>query len=85
MVALFKFSRRLLEVDSEVAVVEVGDKGVDTVEGEALTHPPAVDIKFLFLKIPHEGESPEKMRFLLAKAVKHIPVNREFLHFVLCS
>lgn len=77
MVAFCKFSRRLLEADSEAAV-EVEDKGVGTVEGEALTQHPAMDIKFLFLKLPLEGKSPEKMRFLLAKAVKHIPANRKF-------
>ena len=72
-----KISRRLQEADTEVAV-EVGDKGVETLEGEALTHHPAMDSKFLFLKLPLEGKSPEKMRFLLAKAVKHIPANRKF-------
>ena len=83
MVAFCKFSRRLLEADSEAAV-EVEDKGVRTVEGEALTQHPAMDIKFLFLKLPHERESPEKMRLPLAKAIKHIPCrkNSEFLLFL---
>ena len=83
IISLCIFSRRLLEADSEAAV-EVGDKGVDIVEGEALTHHPAMDIKFLFLKLPLEWERQEKMRFLLAKAVKYIPANRKFfLHFVI--
>ena len=80
---LCKFCRRLQEADTEVAV-EVGDKGVDTLEGEALTHHPAMDSKFLFLKLPHERESPGKMRLPLAEAIKLIPCrkNSELLLFV---
>ncbi|KAJ4879356.1 Uncharacterized protein Rs2_36410 [Raphanus sativus] len=67
--------RRLREADSE-AVVEVGDKGVDTVEGERSSNAASRNgHQIFFLKLPLEGESPKKMRFLLAKAVKHIAAN----------
>ena len=60
---------------------------MDTLEGEALVHHPAMGSKFLFLKLPHERESPGKMRLPLAKAIKHIPCrkNSEFLLFVFYS
>lgn len=81
-----KISRRVQEAETEVAV-EVGDKGADTLEGEALMHHPAMDSKFLFLKLPHVRESLEKMRLPLEKAIKHIPrrKNSEFLLFVFYS
>ncbi|KAJ4905375.1 Uncharacterized protein Rs2_19326 [Raphanus sativus] len=70
---------RLREADSE-AVVEVGDKGVDTVEGERSSNAASRNgHQIFFLKLPLEGESPKKMRFLLAKAVKHIAANPVFL------
>lgn len=85
MVALCKFSRRLREADSE-AVVEVGDKCVDTVEGERSSNAASRNgHQIFFLKLPLEGESPKKMRFLLAKAVKHIAANRKFCHLFLNS